>query len=207
MTAMTQPPELSRCERLRRVVITCASFGRNLAFYRAGRSPEAQWLYTDLHPQRSFWLQVNSNFVDQAVLEWCKLFGEKKPRNDEYGHGEHGWRRIVLTNQNAFEVGMHRQLGCTHAEFAELVDAMRRLRDKFIAHLDSDRHMDIPLFARAYEAIAYYHDHVVTNENEGNWVLGPPNTAEQFRLSYEALLADTTAMMKRTNLQAAPVRS
>jgi hypothetical protein len=65
-------PLLSRRERLRRVVLLCCSFARNVAFYRAGQADQVQHLLSENHPEVAFWRQVNANFLDTAVLEWCK---------------------------------------------------------------------------------------------------------------------------------------
>ena len=40
-----------------------------------------------LPEKTEFWVTVNGNFVDQAVLEWCKLLGDK--------NGQHYWGKIV----------------------------------------------------------------------------------------------------------------
>ena len=78
---------MTRRDRLRRAVIVCTSFVRNLAYYRACHGQHGSPLLAEAHPQVSFWRQANANFLDVSVLEWCKLFGEPK--------GEHGWRLIV----------------------------------------------------------------------------------------------------------------
>ena len=70
---------LSRRDRLRRVALLCCAFARNVAFYRTGMADEAQPLLSQYHRAASFWRQVNSNFFDMAVLEWCKLFGDGSP--------------------------------------------------------------------------------------------------------------------------------
>jgi hypothetical protein len=75
-------------ERRRRVILLCCSFARNLAFYRARESGKARALLSASHPQASFWRQANGNFLDICVLEWCKLFGDKK--------GKHHWSRVGL---------------------------------------------------------------------------------------------------------------
>ena len=39
------------------------------------------------HPNRDFWVTVNGNFLDQCVLEWAKLLGDRR--------GDHHWMQIV----------------------------------------------------------------------------------------------------------------
>ena len=43
---------------------------------------------------------------------------------------------------------------------------MRRYRDKFIAHLDSDYTMLIPTLDIAKKAVRFYHAHVVNHEGQ-----------------------------------------
>ena len=86
---MTTPPSasevpLTRGKRLRRVVIVCASFGRNLAYYRVGQE-KGRAVHPEDQRHASFWRQVNGNFLDLCVLEWCQLFGERERRRDDYG--------------------------------------------------------------------------------------------------------------------------
>jgi hypothetical protein len=83
---MVRPGALTRRERLRRVVILCCQFIRNLAYYRVGGQYPTGWKAPPLQPTASFWRIVNGNFIDACVLEWCKLLGDTK--------GQHCWDRI-----------------------------------------------------------------------------------------------------------------
>lgn len=69
---------MTREQRLRRVVILWCHFTRNMAYYRAG--------WKDKKPVRSFefWNTLNGNCLDIAVLEWCKLIGERKSPSDTH---------------------------------------------------------------------------------------------------------------------------
>ncbi len=139
---------LIRRERLRRVVLLCAHFARNLAYYRAGHDRLTR---TSL----DFWITVDGNFLDMAVIEWCKLLGD--------GKGKHSWANVA-TDPPRFKSAMLTQLGVTTDEFAAYVDEMRGYRDKFLAHLDDQRVMRIPLLDRAKAAVEFYHRYVVQNE-------------------------------------------
>jgi hypothetical protein len=99
---------LSRHDRLRRVVLLCSSFARNMAYYRAGQRPNGLALLNRSHPRAGFWRQVNANFLDAAVIEWCKLLGD--------GKGKHYWRQVV-TDQESFERGLLDKIGMTNTEF------------------------------------------------------------------------------------------
>jgi hypothetical protein len=65
---------MSRKDRLRRVVLLCGHFARNLAYYRVGQTPEHKHLFDPAKTAcANFWRMANSDFLDLSVLEWCKL--------------------------------------------------------------------------------------------------------------------------------------
>jgi hypothetical protein len=183
---------MARSDRLRRVVLLCTSFARNLAYYRAGRSQSALPLLDAAHPQASFWRVINGNFLDMCVLEWCKLFAE--PRK-----GEHFWRRIV-TDSAAFETQLHAQLGMTAAEFDALIEAMRRYRDKFVAHLDSDHVMHIPTFSAAQASVWLYHQQVVLHEATAGELAGLADTPDKLRLGYTQSIEEAEQAYRAVSL-------
>jgi hypothetical protein len=65
-------------DRVRRTAILCEHCLRNIAFYRAGWYRQSK-----IRVSRQFWIGANGNFMDIAVLEWCKLFADAK--------GQHHW--------------------------------------------------------------------------------------------------------------------
>jgi hypothetical protein len=183
-TIPLEPQPITRAERLRRVVIVCCSFARNLAFYRAGWSERWQQLLSEQHPQASFWRQANANFLDICVLEWCKLFGDRK--------AEHYWGRIV-SDPVLFQTNLLKHLGMDAAAFQTQIDAMRSYRDKFVAHLDSLRVMNIPMLDTAQTAVWFYHQHVVTREARTRDLTGLPDTVHKLSKGYEQALDEANA--------------
>jgi len=91
------------------VVLLCAHFARNLAYYRAGHSR-----LTRTSPP--FWITIDANFIDMAVIEWCKLFSDRR--------GKHFWANVV-TDPSGFERAMLAHLGVTTDELASYVYEMR----------------------------------------------------------------------------------
>jgi hypothetical protein len=149
---MADSGPMPRQTRLRRVLILCRNFASNLAYYRVGRRPEY------LHLQKlsqNFWRVVSGNAIDMCVLEWCKLFADSKDK--------HHWSRIVA-DPAKFNAELLRHLGIDAAAFAKEIEVMRRYRDKFLAHLDSDEVMNIPSLEIAKQALWFYFDYVVQNE-------------------------------------------
>jgi len=171
------PEPLPRRDRIRRVAILCCAFARNVAFYRAGWSDEAQPLLSEYHPKVSFWRQVNGNFFDMAVLDWCKLFGDQKetPRKRL---GKHHWRQVV-SDSEAFEARLHARLETDTEGFAALITKMRDYRDTFVAHLDSDIKINLPELEAARVAVAFYYRHIVEAEARPGDLTGLP-TVDDF---------------------------
>jgi hypothetical protein len=55
-------------------------------------------------------------------------------------------------------------MGLDEAAFQKEIEAMRRYRNKFLAHLDSDYTMNIPTLDVAKKAVWFYHAHIVSHE-------------------------------------------
>jgi hypothetical protein len=184
----TEPEELiSHRDRMRRVVLVCCAFARNAAFYRAGWNEQARPLLAAQHPEASFWRQVNSNFFDVAVLDWCKLFGDPKS-TPPHRLGKHHWRR-VLSDPDEFERQLLARLRVDEPSFGALIETMRCYRDKFVAHLDNDLRINIPELDLAYEAVAFYHCHIVQLEAAPGELAGLPDV-NQFARGYTQCSAE-----------------
>jgi len=151
---------LNRIERLSRVLTVCCYFIQNLAYYRAGWKPDRVFA----RHKSQFWVTANGNFLDTCVLEWCKLFGDEK--------GEHYWGKIV-SDPRSFEKGLLSSLGIGGSEFKTHIARIRRYRDKFIAHLDSDKVMNIPDLEIAKRAVLFYQKYVLDFEAQASDLLGP----------------------------------
>ena len=182
---------MTRRERLRRVVILCASFARNVAYFRAGQSQTGSAARTPSKPRSAFWTQISANFLDIAVLEWCKLLGDEKDK--------HFWRNVV-TDPPAFEASLLAHLEMTASDFVDLAKKMRRYRDKFVAHLDSDAKMDIPLLTAALAADRFYHGHIVRAEADAGDLFGLADTSDKFAKGYEQWIKEA----QRAYAQASP---
>ena len=134
---------------VRRVVLLCCHFARNRAYYLAG------WDGQMLRIRGDFWITVNGNFMDIAVLEWCKLFADNA--------GYHCWRRVVA-DPITFKAELYAEIQATDEQFAATISEMRVYRDKFIAHLDQLEIANIPHLDMAWRAARFYHAHLVASE-------------------------------------------
>jgi hypothetical protein len=186
---------LTHRERIRRVVLLCCSFSRNVAFYRAGQMEEAlPLLLNEQQPELAFWRQANSNFLDMAVLDWCKLFGDHA-NTPTTRMGKHHWRRVV-SDPTAFELGLLGRLRLSGSDFADLITKMRQYRDGFVAHLDDGRVMEPPELGVAGEAVDHYHCHIVEREALPGELAGLPSSFG-FAMGYHQAAAEAARVYRR----------
>jgi hypothetical protein len=94
------------------------------------------------------WATLNNNFLDIAVLEWCKLFGDD--------HGVHNWRNAVV-NTDDFEADLLAKLSFSSEEWDTHIREQRIYRDKFVAHLDELPVMNIPDLTPALTSVSALH--------------------------------------------------
>ena len=134
---------MERATRIRRTAILCCHCLRNIAFYRAG------WKHHRIVAARQFWINANANFLDIAVLEWCKLFAERG--------GKHHWARSI-PDREEFATGLYAIVGMAPAAFLNYALGVKRYRDKFVAHLDEDSTMWPPRLRVARRCAAYLYD-------------------------------------------------
>lgn len=132
---------LSEEDRQRRAVLLCSHFVRNFAYYRIGFRRHVSGSLSQ------FYLTINGNFIDIAILEWCKLFADAR--------GKHHWAKLV--EDPSFINFLIAEIGLTSEEFEEYIKVMRRYRDKFIAHLDEDPEMYIPHLDTALKSVLFLH--------------------------------------------------
>jgi hypothetical protein len=166
---------LPRRDRVRRVVLLCCSFVQNVAFYRAAVVDRTTPILSDHHPEAAFLWRAINNFLDVAVLDWCKLFGNQRME-------KHHWRRVV-SDAASFEQALFCELGTNADAFEELVGKMLYYRNRFLAHLDDDLMMDIPELDPAHKAIVFYHWRIVEHEARPGELAGLPN-ADAFARGY-----------------------
>lgn len=105
----------------RRIESVCHTIVRNVAYYRA--------VLPSKGAGNNFWRTVTLNFMNAAVLDWCKMFAEES--------GKHHWREIISSEHHvSFFQDMMTSLGVTEEKFQEYVQSTKEYRNKFVAHLD-----------------------------------------------------------------------
>ena len=133
-------------DRVRHIAILCRHCARNVAYYRAGYVDDT-FVTKDV-----FWINVNGNFFDIAVLEWCKLYVEQK--------GEHHWRKADFSNPESFLPDMLQSAGISREGFDAHCMETKTYRDKFVAHLDDDPKMYLPFLTVVIDSTIFLYDRI-----------------------------------------------
>lgn len=155
---------MTRDQRLRRVLILICHFTRNLAYYKAG------WDGKSLVRNEEFWVGINGNCLDISVLEWCKLFGDKRD--------PHFWKSIVDSG-STFEDELYSLVG-SQGFWDAYVLKMREYRDKFVAHLDNEFTAHIPSMDDALAVSRHYYEWVAVEATLSGAIGGLPSDLEEF---------------------------
>lgn len=190
----TTSSQLSREERLRRVLILCRDFTRNLGYVRGAQEHPAGWKVVPLHPTVNFFRVAHNNALDMCVLDWCKLFGDDraKPR----GWGEHYWEKVVR-DRSKFESELLQYLDLGAADFEDYRVNMRAYRDKFVAHLDNERNGYISALDLAQRAVEFYYDYIVRNEAQPGDLAYLPVNVTILRHGYEECVQEAASVYSK----------
>jgi hypothetical protein len=152
-------------QRLRNAGQLCLHCLRNIAYYRASQAA------IPLRGESQFWRTAENNFLDIAVLEWCKLFADQSAK--------HHWRKVV-TDQDKFLSELLVKLSITEDIFNSHVKEMRTYRDKFIAHLDEQNVMQIPQLDIAINSCQFLYQWILRKESQNDTFYDAPADAEAF---------------------------
>lgn len=180
---------LTDMERLRRIVILCASFTRNLAFYRALEG-ESQLTGTD-NTDANFWRTVRGNFLDISVIDWCKLFCDAKDK--------HGFAQVTGNSESVMQALLV-CLGIDKEGFRRYCDDMKTYRDKFIAHLDNRKIFHIPKLDTAMSAVSFYHTFLVTHKVRPGYLNGLPDREGDLSNGYDAAFILAKGIISKCDL-------
>ena len=137
---------------------------KNVAHHRSLNS-----FRDDFH--QSYWILISSNFLDVAILEWCKVFGSKSDATH--------WTSNV-PDDATFRTGLFEKLKVTEAEWSAYWECVKTYRDKVIAHYDSTSTVnDHPDFCLALKACFYYYDMLNKQLKRGS-IGGYPESLEDY---------------------------
>jgi hypothetical protein len=110
-----------------------------------------------------FGATVNGNMVDIAVLEWCKLFADRR--------GHHHWTRLVRPDleQRQFLMNLLDVLQVNEAAWRQYLDEFRVYRDKFVAHLDMEDVARIPQLEMALQSTYFLYARLLVDAPAGTF--------------------------------------
>lgn len=159
---------MTRAERMRRTAKLCLNCLRNCAYLRAAANKMDDW-----HDEQ-FWIGVHNNFLDIAVLEWCKIFADH--------NGKHFWKKSVADHQKFLDALLD-HLRLTEDMFDDYIKSIKRYRDKFVAHLDKENRMDIPNMAAVIKSSQFLYQHLYDVEDDCGVMPhdAPPKAVPYFR--------------------------
>lgn len=158
------------------MALLCCHCLRNIAFYRAG------WQHGQLRIPRQFWIGANGNALDIAVLDWCKLFADRKSL--------HHWKQVV-SDHSDFLKGLCAGLGMSEKEFRAYARSTLRYRNKFVAHLDEERIMHIPRARVLRKSCAFLYNHLRANAiHRLNLPDAPANAANHYAFMYRQAIQE-----------------
>ncbi len=153
---------MDKHQLLRRTGKLCLFAVRNFAYSRAAHDAQSKWRY------QQFWIAVANNALDIGILEWCKVFADKK--------AEHAWRRSI-NDQALFLAELLTHLRLTESMFDAYLQEMRTYRDKFVAHLDRENQMNIPDLSAAIKSAQFLYKWLVDKEDDGGAFSDSPSDA------------------------------
>lgn len=116
----------------------------------------------DDQPHLNFWRVIYGNFVDVAVIDWCKLFGS----HNEESQPLH-WKNVVPNDKHdEFREGLYDAVGVTEAEWLVYWQEIKNYRDKHAAHFDAEylspeNNPQYPVFDWALDAVYYYYEWIL----------------------------------------------
>ncbi|EJL25276.1 hypothetical protein PMI01_04495 [Caulobacter sp. AP07] len=100
-------------------------------------------------PTANYWLVIRSGLFDQAVVEWCVMFGN----HNQPLH----WKQRF--DENAFRDGLMKTTGKTRDEWDEYGAALTTYRNEIAAHVDlTPTTVKFPNMDAALAAAFYYYE-------------------------------------------------
>jgi len=156
---------LSRRARLRRTGLLCLHTLRNLAYHRAIAESRQPWR------EQQFWIAAHNNYIDVAILEWCKLFTDRA--------GMHHWRKSV-TRPKEFTAELYAALRSDVASFQTYALSVKVYRGTFVAHLDEENDINIPRMSIAKLSTQSLYEWLQHHEDDCNAFHDAPLRADRY---------------------------
>jgi hypothetical protein len=153
-----------RTIRTMRLAISCIS---NIASYRANWE-KINEKNTPI-VQRQFWTLLNGNFLDMAVLEWCKLFADSD--------GKHHWTR-TFSSQSNWKSSLFLHMQMSRSQFRNELGLVSKYRNKYVAHLDDPTPMNYPHTEFMLKSVSFLHDSLKNHSKSKEYFIGYYDTSQ-----------------------------
>jgi hypothetical protein len=102
----------------------------------------------------------------------------------------------IVSDKARFERELLVQLGMDAAAFQAYRDEMRECRDKFVAHLDELRVMQVPRLDTARAAVGFYHAYIADNEAQAGDLTALPGVPAQLQQYHDQCMAEVTRVYR-----------
>lgn len=153
-----------RTLRTMQLAISCVS---NIAAYRANWQKQSD--KDKLIVDREFWVRMNGNFLDFAVLEWCKIFADFK--------GKHHWS-LTFPNKNEWKKQLFESMDLKPSDFERELKLVSQYRNKVVAHLDDPTPMNYPYTSFMLASASHLHDSLKTHPATKRFFVGYYDSAK-----------------------------
>ncbi len=130
--------------KLQRVIVVGKEFARQRICFLEASKHEAEGTLP---------LIICNNFFDIALLNWAHLFGNNK---DDLHF------RNVLDNPDHFKSRLMDVLGLDEVGWQENWQNLKNFRDYRVAHMGSDKSVDVPSLDIAYTCVCEYYNSAIS---------------------------------------------
>ena len=163
---------MERERLLNEVCIKCADFVRQLSLHRAFDGFQGKF-------RQNFWILINNNSINMAVLDWCHLFGS---HSDELH-----WKKVV-SNISEFRKNLYKHLETNETTWIVYRDNLKGYRDKNVAHIEILPLTNIPDMTFALNSVYFYYGSVIKELKKKNVYSKYPDNLTRY---YEDCLKQT----------------
>ena len=143
---------------------------RNVAYHRSLLKQKDNF-------EQNYWILIFNNFLEIAVLEWCKVFGS----NTDTTH----WTKYIdVDDQAGFRSNLWKRLNLTEQEWKDYRQKMKDYRDKVVAHDEyNPKITNYPDFSHALESCYFYYEILIKELRLLKCYDYPDNLEEYFNRS------------------------
>lgn len=103
-----------------------------------------------------FWIRSNGALFDMAVIDWCKLFADRRSK--------HHWS-VLFPKKNEWLTKLTEQIQMSESAYEAELIKIKAYRDKVAAHLDDPTPMNYPLTEIMLQSASFLYDQITQSES------------------------------------------